>query len=143
VTRGRTLAAMADKPQAVVAVIVRHGRFLVVQRGPEASRSGYWAPPSGRVEPGETQPRALVREMREELGLTVRPLAKVWECDTDDGTFRLHWWAVEPGPETLSPDPGEVSEARWVNPAEFAELHPTFADDRHFLTRVFPRSGLA
>jgi 8-oxo-dGTP diphosphatase len=131
------------KRDAVVAVLARDGRFLVIQRGPAVTRSGYWTPLSGRVEPGETQPEALVREVREEVGLTVRPLAKVWECDTDDGAYRLHWWSadVEPGEPVLDPD--EVSAARWVLPTEFDRLRPTFADDRVFFTRVAPRLSMA
>jgi 8-oxo-dGTP pyrophosphatase MutT (NUDIX family) len=132
-----------DRPQAVVAVLFRDGRFLVVRRGPATSRSGYWAPPSGRVEPGETQPQALVREMREELGLQVVPVAKVWECDTDDGSYRLYWWTARMGADELDLDPAEVAEARWVLPDEFGRMAPTFADDRRFFTRIAPALGLA
>lgn len=132
-----------DKPQAVVGVLFRDDRFLVIRRGPAASRSGYWSPPSGRVEPGETQPQALVREMREELGLEVVPVAKVWECDTDDGSYRLYWWTARTDGEDLTPDPAEVAEARWVLPEEFDAMTPTFADDRRFFTRIAPALGLA
>jgi 8-oxo-dGTP diphosphatase len=126
---------------AVVAVLARAGRFLVIRRGPRVTRPGYWTPPSGRLEPGESQSEALVREVREEVGLTARPLAKVWECDTDDGTFRLHWWTAQVAPGDPVLDPDEVSDARWVLPAEFHLLHPTFADDRLFFAQVAP--GLA
>lgn len=128
----------AARPEAVVAVLARGGRFLVVRRGPWVVRPGYWTPLSGRVEPGETQPQALVREVREEVGLTVVPGAKVWECDTDDGSFRLHWWTGEVTGGELVPDPREVSDARWVLPEEFAGLSPTFADDRRFFAQVAP-----
>lgn len=126
------------KRDAVVAVLVRGGRFLVIRRGPQVPRAGYWMPVSGRVEPGETQPEALVREVREEVGLTAHPLGKVWESDTDDGSFRLHWWsaAVEPGEPV--PDTAEVSDVRWVSAAEFGRLRPTFADHRRFFDRVAP-----
>lgn len=128
---------------AVVAVVGRAGRVLVVRRGPGAVFPGYWAPLSGRVEPGEAQPAAVVREVKEEVGLVVRPLAKVWECDTHDHAFRLHWWQAVPlsSVAELSADPGEVSETRWVLPAEFRLLTPTFAGDHEFFDRVLP--GLA
>src|SRR5882757_951935 len=48
------------------------GRLLVIQRGHEPGR-GRWSLPGGRVEPGETDAEALVRELREETGLRVRP----------------------------------------------------------------------
>ena len=127
--------------QAVVAVILRDGKLLVIRRAPSVSYAGHWAPPSGRIEPGETQAAAVEREMREELGLTVRPLAKVWECPTDDGAYALHWWTARPLTHELVLDPGEVSEARWVTRAEYLELDPIFEGDRRFVVDVWPRLG--
>jgi 8-oxo-dGTP diphosphatase len=135
--------AAATKPDAVVAVLTRAGRFLIIRRGPDVIMPGYWTPPSGRVEPGETQPETLVREVREEVGLAVRPVSKVWECDTEDGSYRLHWWTAEVTGGALSLDPGEVSDARWVRPHEFDTLAPTFADDRRFFREILPTLPLA
>jgi 8-oxo-dGTP pyrophosphatase MutT (NUDIX family) len=124
--------------QAVVAVILRDGRFLAIQRGPAVPYSGWWAPPSGRIEPGETQAEAVAREVAEELGLDVEPLAKVWECPTDDGRYTLHWWTAHPRTTDLELHPGEVSAARWVTPAEYLALEPAFAGDREFAASVLP-----
>ncbi len=123
---------------AVVAVVRRDDRVLVIRRGPLAILPGYWSPPSGRIEPGESQEETVVREVREEVGLQVRPVAKVWECETDDGVFLLHWWAVEVTGGELKLEPREASEARWVDTPEFLELEPTFAGDREFFQRVLP-----
>jgi 8-oxo-dGTP pyrophosphatase MutT (NUDIX family) len=128
----------AGQRQAVVAVLVRDGKVLVIRRWPEAGRPGWWTPPSGSVEPGEPRAEAVVREVREELGLTARPLAEVWECDTDDGAFRLFWWLAEVAGGALVPDPAEVSEARWIAPAEFGRLAPAFDDDVRFFAQVLP-----
>jgi 8-oxo-dGTP diphosphatase len=124
--------------EAIVAVLLRADRVLVIRRGPESARSGYWAPLSGKLEPGETQEEALVREVREEVGLAVSPLAKVWESETDDGRFRLHWWTAETGTDEVVPDPGEVSEFRWVTPEEFLVMAPLFDGDREFFERILP-----
>jgi 8-oxo-dGTP diphosphatase len=126
------------KPDAVVVVLVDAGSVLVIRRGPAVLNPGYWALPSGKVEPGESQSEALVREAREELGLTVTPVTKVWECDTDDGAYRLHWWLAEVVGGELAPDPGEVAEARWLPPDEFKRLDPTFAGDHEFFDRILP-----
>jgi 8-oxo-dGTP diphosphatase len=130
----------ADARQhAIVAVLRRDGQILVIRRGGQASRAGYWAPLSGRIEPGESQPAAVVREIREEVGLEATPIAKVWECDTDDGEFLLHWWTAEAAPGPLVLDRTEVGDARWVTVEEFLRLEPTFAGDREFFVQVFPR----
>jgi 8-oxo-dGTP diphosphatase len=55
----------------VAAVIGRGGRVLVTRRRSDAERGGLWEFPGGKVEPGELEPAALVREIREELDCAV------------------------------------------------------------------------
>lgn len=64
----------------VAAVILKRGRVLIDQRKPDAMLGGLWEFPGGKVQPGETPPAALAREVREELGIEIevaRPLARV------------------------------------------------------------------
>lgn len=124
--------------EAIVAVLLRAGRVLVVRRGPEVVSPGYWQPLSGKIEPGETQQEALVREVREEVGLTVVPLAKVWESETHDGAFRLHWWSARADAGEVVPDPREVAETRWITPEEFPTLAPIFEGDLEFFDKILP-----
>ncbi len=131
--------ARDDAPEAVVAVLLQGGRVLAIKRGPGVLLPGYWTLPSGRIEPGESQTDALMREVREEIGLHIEPLTKVWECPTDDGEWKLHWWTAEVSPGELALDEQEVAEARWVTPEEFLELEPTFKGDREFFERVLPK----
>lgn len=51
----------------VAAVLRRGGRILVTRRHDHAERGGQWEFPGGKVEPGEGEAEALVREIREEL----------------------------------------------------------------------------
>jgi 8-oxo-dGTP diphosphatase len=58
--------------EVAAAVLQRpDGAFLLAQRPPGKIWAGYWEFPGGKVEPGETSYHALVRELHEELGITV------------------------------------------------------------------------
>ena len=57
--------------EVVVAVINRRGRYLLGKRPHGGMLGGLWEFPGGKIEPGETHHEALVREMREELGVKV------------------------------------------------------------------------
>jgi 8-oxo-dGTP diphosphatase len=56
-------------PVAAVALIDIDGRVLVQQRPEGKSMAGLWEFPGGKVEPGETPEIALIRELKEELGI--------------------------------------------------------------------------
>lgn len=51
------------------ALIVRHGEILIGQRRPDQPMGSLWEFPGGKIEPGETAPQALIRELGEELGI--------------------------------------------------------------------------
>jgi ADP-ribose pyrophosphatase YjhB (NUDIX family) len=57
----------------VGAVVVDQGRVLLVQRGREPLK-GHWSLPGGLLEIGESLNAGVVREVREETGLTVEPM---------------------------------------------------------------------
>ena len=63
---------MTDLPTVLVAAVALFdvdGRVLIAQRPAGKSMAGVWEFPGGKVEPGETPERALIRELREELGI--------------------------------------------------------------------------
>ncbi len=63
------------------------GRVLIAQRPPGKSMAGLWEFPGGKLMPGETPEAALVRELREELGIEV--------CDTCLAPFTFASHAYE------------------------------------------------
>jgi 8-oxo-dGTP diphosphatase len=56
---------------AAVALVDSDGRVLVSQRPPGKQLAGLWEFPGGKVESGESPEAALIRELREELGIDV------------------------------------------------------------------------
>jgi len=56
----------------VVAALIREGnRFMICQRPAHKARGLLWEFVGGKLEPGETKEQALIRECREELGVTL------------------------------------------------------------------------
>lgn len=125
-------------PAAVVCVLLDGKRFLLIHRAEGIPAAGWWTPPSGRIEPGETQQQAIVREMYEELGITVEAVSHVWTCPNYDGGFELYWWLCRIVSGRITPNPAEVAEARWCSLVEMRDLTPTFPDDVRFFADILP-----
>ena len=99
------------------------GRLLLIKRGHDPG-AGLWSLPGGRVEPGETDAQALVREMREETGLTVVPgrlLGAVERPGPDGSIIDIRDYAATVTDGTLTPG-DDAADARWADPAELAGL---------------------
>ncbi|HEX6467636.1 MAG TPA: (deoxy)nucleoside triphosphate pyrophosphohydrolase [Streptosporangiaceae bacterium] len=108
----------------VGAAIIAGGRLLAAQRAEPPALAGGWEFPGGKVDPGESDEEALVRECREELGvevglgervggdwrLTANAVLRVWTATITDGTPRplehlaLRWLAA-----------AEVYEVSWLD----------------------------
>jgi 8-oxo-dGTP diphosphatase len=116
---------------AVSAAIVRAGQILVVRRA-RSPAEGLFSLPGGVVESGETLAQALIREVREETSLAIEPVALAGFRETitrdRDGRVERHFvilpfaarWRA--GEVALNE---ELSEARWLDPAELAGLPTT------------------
>jgi 8-oxo-dGTP diphosphatase len=121
-----------DRPYlAVSAAIVREGQVLVVRRA-RAPAEGLFTLPGGVVEAGETLFEAVIREVREETGITIDPVALAGHREVivraSDGRVERHfvilafaarWMTGEPSPSS------EIAEARWVRPVELESLRTT------------------
>lgn len=122
--------------QGVVVVVHRAGRFLMIRRAAGVLAGGCWCFVGGAIEPGETQPDAVVREFAEEVGGHVIPLRKIWEYARPDGKLLLHWWLAELGDEVLRANELEVAEVRWCTLAEIETLPDVLESNVRFVRGV-------
>ena len=116
---------------AVSAAIIRDGRILIVRRA-QPPMQGVWTLPGGVVETGETLHEAVTREVREETGIAIEPLAlaghrEVVIRDRDNRVsrhfvilaFMADWKSGEFSPNE------ELAEGRWLLPEELTGLQTT------------------
>jgi ADP-ribose pyrophosphatase YjhB (NUDIX family) len=102
------------------------GRLLVIQRGHDPG-AGLWSIPGGRIEPGETDAQALVREMLEETNLQVkvdRLIGRVQRPGLAGSVIDIRDYAATVTGGTLRAG-DDAADARWVTAAELARLEVT------------------
>ena len=108
--------------QVVAALIRRGGKILICRRPAGKARALLWEFAGGKVEPGESGQQALMRECREELGITVR-VGEVYDRVTPvypDIAIELTLFNAEIAEGEAQPL--EHSEIRWIAPEEFGSF---------------------
>ena len=105
----------------VAAAIIHDGEVLAAQRSAPPELAGLWEFPGGKVEPGETEADALIRECQEEIGVTITPQQFLGEVANPYGRVRL-WSAVLSDPGSGLPIASEHLELRWLGADELSSV---------------------
>ncbi len=120
---------MSKVVEVAAAVMLRDGgrEFLLAQRPEGKVYAGYWEFPGGKVEPGETVRDALIRELQEELGITVTDCAP-WltrQFTYPHATVRLNFWRATAWTGEIGiTAPLEHSAVDWLKCGESATVSP-------------------
>ncbi len=136
------LGPAASAASAVVvgaALLDRAGRVLAAQRAGPAEVAGGWEFPGGKVEPGESEAAALVRECREELGVEVTLDRRLgYDVTVQGGGSVLRVWTGRIVAGT--PVPREHAALRWLSADELNSVDWLPADRPIVdLLRTLPR----
>lgn len=112
------------------AIVDADGRVLVQQRPPGKPMAGLWEFPGGKVEPGERPEAALIRELHEELGISVESACLAPATFASDSLGDRHlvlllyalrkWQGV--------PEARHASALKWAYPLELHRLEMPPAD---------------
>lgn len=114
--------------EVVAALIWQGDRFLACQRPPEKARGLLWEFVGGKVEAGESGPQALVRECREELGVTLRVLGAFMDVTHEYPDLTVHLTLYEAEIESGEVQRLEHNDIRWITVQEMDALEFCPAD---------------
>ncbi|MFG3263770.1 (deoxy)nucleoside triphosphate pyrophosphohydrolase [Streptomyces bobili] len=114
---------MTERIVVVGAALLDGDRLLAARRSAPPELAGRWELPGGKVEPGELPEEALVRELREELGVDARTVERVpgeWPLRQP---YVLRVWTARLRPASAAPAPLQDHDAlRWLTPEEIWDV---------------------
>lgn len=121
--------------EVAAGLIVRHGRLLIARRYPGSHLGGLWEFPGGKREKGETFEEALVRELQEELDVTVSvgEMIEAVEHTYPDKTVRIRFFRCRI--RSGEPRPVGCHGLKWIPRSALGEQRFPEADE-HLLERL-------
>ncbi|MCZ8312025.1 MAG: (deoxy)nucleoside triphosphate pyrophosphohydrolase [Rhodospirillales bacterium] len=129
------LSALLAAPARVLLVVAAalidaDGRVLLARRPPGKAMAGLWEFPGGKVGPGETPEAALIRELKEELGLDLAHacLAPLTFASHRYPDFHLLMPLFAARNWKGTPVPREGQELAWVRPLKMSDYPMPPAD---------------
>lgn len=133
------MTPMTDRTVVVGAALLDGGRLLAARRSAPADLAGRWELPGGKVESGERAEDALVRELREELGIEAEPVERVPGQWPLRAPYVLQVWTARLRPGSPAPRPlQDHDELRWLTEAELWDV-PWLDQDVPAVREVAPR----
>ncbi len=120
-------AVLPRKPKAtpvphytiVAGMIRKNGRLLIDRRREDQLLGGLWELPGGKVQPGESLPEALRREVREEVGIDIDVGSEIAVVEHAYSHFKITLHAFECRHLRGRARAIECNACKWVRPAEF------------------------
>lgn len=108
--------------EVVVALIWDENRFMICQRPAHKARGSLWEFVGGKVEPGESKEEALIRECREELGVTVEVGDVFMEVTHQYPDITVHLTLFSASIREGVPQKLEHQDIRWITAEEIGKF---------------------
>ncbi len=106
-------------------LLVRDGKILLSRRQNKGWGDGMLCIPGGHVEAGETPAEGAVRELQEELGISVDPVELKFLClearRSGERNYLSTIFTLQTDQEPTNAEPHECSELVWVNPQNLGD----------------------
>ncbi len=126
--------------EVVAALIWDNDKFMICQRPATKSCALLWEFVGGKVEPGETKEQALIRECREELGVTLSVGEIFMDVVHEYPDITVHLTLFDATIAEGVPQKLEHNDIRWITPAEIPEYDFCPAD-KEILKAIQTRRG--
>ena len=126
--------------EVVAALIWRDDKFMICQRPAHKARGLLWEFVGGKVEIGETKEQALIRECREELGVTISVGDVFMDVVHEYPDLTVHLTLFSATITEGEPQKLEHNDIRWITPSEI-QNYEFFPADEEILERITERYG--
>ena len=129
--------------KVIVGIILRENSkskkeyLLVSSKKDFGQYTGYYYPPGGHMEAGESKQEALKREIREELGIDVEPLEEITETKADVKDQITYWWSCKMLSDNIRIASGEIADAAFFSREEMDKIQVWPATKSFFNNFVF------
>ena len=115
--------------EVVAALIWDKDKFMICQRPEHKARGLLWEFVGGKVEPGESKEQALIRECREELGITLSVGDVFMDVVHEYPDINVQLTLFNAVISTGTPQKLEHNDIRWITPAEIPDYNFCPADE--------------
>ncbi len=105
----------------VAGVIYKAGKILIRRRPPQGLLGGLWEFPGGKIKDGESPEAALIREIREEVGIEVSIETELTRLKHAYTHFKINLTCFICHYQSGTPEPKTATAQRWVKPDELTQ----------------------